>query len=44
MCQYLTVDDALPLDTEDASEASQTERVQTVFLSHVANPSFSGVE
>ena len=44
MCQSLTVDDALPLDTEDASEATQTERVQTVFLSQVGNPSFSGVE
>lgn len=44
MVQYLTVDDALPLDIEDASEASQTERVQTVFLPHVGNPSFSGVE
>lgn len=44
MCQYLTVGEALPLDTEDASEASQTERVQAVFVSHVGNPSFSAVE
>ena len=32
MCQYLTVGDALTLDTEDASEASQMERVQAVYL------------
>lgn len=32
MCQYLTVGDALTLDTEDASEALQMERVQAVYL------------
>lgn len=32
MCQYLTVGDALTLDTEDASEASQMEGVQAVYL------------
>ena len=28
----------MPLDTEDATEASQMERVQAMFLSHVGGP------
>ena len=44
MYQNLSVINALPLDPEDASEKSQMERVQAVFLSHVGNPSFSAVE
>ena len=34
----------LPFDAKDAPEASQVERVQGVFLSHVGSPSFTAVE
>ena len=34
----------LPLDAKDAPEASQMERVQEVFLSHVGGPSFTAAK
>ena len=34
----------LPFDAKDAPEASQIERVQGVFLSHVGGPSFTAAK